>query len=88
LVTLKCSILRRREHESTQPLAFVGASTAEVRWRAVSAIIVTRRAMNGELCRAQPPNHGRVFKSFLDAYLPDWRDRERRLWAILAIPGV
>ncbi len=28
------------------------------------------------------PNHGRVFKSFLHAYLPDWRDRERRLRAV------
>ena len=26
-----------------------------------------------------PPNHGRVFKRFLHAYLPDWRDRERWL---------
>jgi len=25
------------------------------------------------------PNHGRVFKSFLDAYLPDWRERESLL---------
>ena len=23
------------------------------------------------------PSHGRVFKSFLDAYLPDWREREK-----------
>ncbi len=25
------------------------------------------------------PNHGRVFKSFLHAYLLDWREREQRL---------
>ena len=40
-----------------------------------------RRTMIDELidkfCAA--PNHGRVFKSFLHAYLPDWRDREWRL---------
>jgi predicted metal-dependent hydrolase len=32
-----------------------------------------------ELVHLLAPNHGRVFKSFLHAYLPDWRDRERRL---------
>jgi len=29
------------------------------------------------------PNHGRVFKSFMHAYLPDWQKRERgaaKLW--------
>jgi predicted metal-dependent hydrolase len=25
------------------------------------------------------PNHGRVFKSFMYAYLPDWEEREHRL---------
>jgi predicted metal-dependent hydrolase len=25
------------------------------------------------------PNHGKVFKSFMFAYLPDWQERERRL---------
>ena len=25
------------------------------------------------------PNHGKVFKSFMFAYLPDWQDRERLL---------
>jgi predicted metal-dependent hydrolase len=25
------------------------------------------------------PNHGKVFKSFMFAYLPDWPERERRL---------
>ena len=25
------------------------------------------------------PNHGKVFKSFMFAYLPDWEDRERLL---------
>ena len=35
-----------------------------------------------ELVHLLAPNHGRVFKSFLHAYLPDWRDRERRLRAI------
>jgi len=32
-----------------------------------------------ELVHLLAPNHGRVFKSFLHAYLPDWRERERRL---------
>lgn len=32
-----------------------------------------------ELVHLLAPNHGRVFKSFLHAYLPDWRDREQRL---------
>lgn len=35
-----------------------------------------------ELVHLLAPNHGRVFKSFLHAYLPDWRDRERRLGRI------
>jgi hypothetical protein len=25
------------------------------------------------------PNDGRVFKAFMDAYLPDWQERERDL---------
>jgi predicted metal-dependent hydrolase len=25
------------------------------------------------------PNHGKVFKSFMFAYLPDWQERERQL---------
>lgn len=32
-----------------------------------------------ELVHLLAPNHGKVFKSFLLAYLPDWRERERRL---------
>ena len=36
-----------------------------------------------ELCHRLAPNHGRVFKSFMHAYLPDWeaRDRELRRYA-------
>ena len=36
-----------------------------------------------ELVHLLAPNHGRVFKSFMDAYLPDWREREQALrpWA-------
>lgn len=34
-----------------------------------------------ELIHLLAPNHGKVFKSFLDAYLPDWEARERRLQA-------
>ncbi|MEH2235867.1 YgjP-like metallopeptidase domain-containing protein [Nostoc sp.] len=25
------------------------------------------------------PNHGKVFKCFISAYLPDWEEREQRL---------
>ena len=32
-----------------------------------------------ELIHLLAPNHGRVFKSFLTAYLPDWEQREERL---------
>ena len=36
-----------------------------------------------ELVHLLAPNHGKVFKSFMDAYLPDWRDRDAalRIWA-------
>ena len=32
-----------------------------------------------ELAHLLAPNHGKLFKSFLFAYLPDWREREQRL---------
>lgn len=32
-----------------------------------------------ELVHLLAPNHGRVFKSFMHAYLPDWETRETRL---------
>ena len=32
-----------------------------------------------ELVHLLAPNHGKVFKSFLHAYLPDWQVREREL---------
>ncbi len=32
-----------------------------------------------ELVHLLAPNHGRVFKSFMLAYLPDWEERERKL---------
>lgn len=34
-----------------------------------------------ELLHLLVPNHGRVFKLFLDAYMPDWQEREKRLQA-------
>jgi predicted metal-dependent hydrolase len=34
-----------------------------------------------ELVHLLAPNHGKLFKSFLFAYLPDWRRRERELRA-------
>lgn len=35
-----------------------------------------------ELVHLLAPNHGRVFKSFLHAYLPDWEEREQRLQGV------
>lgn len=32
-----------------------------------------------ELVHRLAPNHGKVFKSFMLAYLPDWEEREERL---------
>ncbi|HLV99436.1 MAG TPA: M48 family metallopeptidase [Ktedonobacterales bacterium] len=32
-----------------------------------------------ELVHLLAPNHGRVFKSFMHAYLPDWEERESQL---------
>jgi len=32
-----------------------------------------------ELVHRIAPNHGRVFKLFMHAYLPDWEEREARL---------
>lgn len=34
-----------------------------------------------ELVHLLAPNHGKVFKSFMLAYLPDWEKREQRLGA-------
>jgi predicted metal-dependent hydrolase len=32
-----------------------------------------------ELVHLLVPNHGKVFKSFMLAYLPDWEEKERLL---------
>jgi len=32
-----------------------------------------------ELVHLLAPNHGKVFKSFMAAYLPDWEEREKAL---------
>lgn len=32
-----------------------------------------------ELAHLLSPNHGKLFKSFMTAYLPDWQERERKL---------
>ena len=32
-----------------------------------------------ELVHLLAPNHGKVFKSFMYAYMPDWEERERQL---------
>ena len=32
-----------------------------------------------ELVHLLVPNHGKLFKCFMSAYLPDWEEREKRL---------
>jgi predicted metal-dependent hydrolase len=32
-----------------------------------------------ELAHLLGPNHGKLFKSFMTAYMPDWEEREQRL---------
>ena len=32
-----------------------------------------------ELVHLLAPNHGKVFKSFMHAYMPDWEERAERL---------
>lgn len=32
-----------------------------------------------EILHILAPNHGKVFKCFISAYLPDWQEREKRL---------
>ena len=39
-----------------------------------------------ELVHLLAPNHGKVFKSFMQAYLPDWEKREERLKDFAAGP--
>jgi predicted metal-dependent hydrolase len=34
-----------------------------------------------ELVHLLTPNHGKVFKSFMSAYLPEWEEREQQLQA-------
>lgn len=35
-----------------------------------------------ELVHILAPNHGKVFKSFMHAYLPNWEQREQRLQSL------
>ena len=35
-----------------------------------------------ELVHLLAPNHGRLFRSFMHAYLPDWEERQRDLEAV------
>lgn len=35
-----------------------------------------------ELVHLLAPNHGKVFKSFMHAYLPDWEGKEKRLQSL------
>jgi predicted metal-dependent hydrolase len=39
-----------------------------------------------ELVHLLAPNHGKVFKSFMYAYLPDWEERGERLKQFAASP--
>lgn len=39
-----------------------------------------------ELVHLLAPNHGKVFKSFMHAYLPDWETRQNTLRAISTLP--
>ena len=36
-----------------------------------------------ELVHLLAPNHGKVFKSFMHAYLPDWEERQAKLQAAI-----
>lgn len=38
-----------------------------------------------ELVHLLVPNHGKVFKCFMYAYLPDWENRERELQGYIDI---
>jgi predicted metal-dependent hydrolase len=38
-----------------------------------------------ELVHLLAPNHGKVFKSFMHAYLPDWEDREQKLRQVIIV---
>jgi predicted metal-dependent hydrolase len=40
-----------------------------------------------ELVHLLAPNHGKVFKSFMHAYMPDWQQREGRLNATMKAGG-
>lgn len=40
-----------------------------------------------ELLHQLAPNHGKVFKLFLDAYLPGWEEKERQLQAYSIAEG-
>jgi predicted metal-dependent hydrolase len=40
-----------------------------------------------ELVHLLTPNHGKVFKSFMHAYLPDWQEREQRLRKFAGLCG-
>jgi predicted metal-dependent hydrolase len=40
-----------------------------------------------ELVHLIAPNHGKVFKSFMHAYLPDWESRSARLTRVGRVPS-
>ena len=40
-----------------------------------------------ELVHLLAPNHGKVFKSFMHAYMPDWQERGRALRSVQAGPA-
>lgn len=43
--------------------------------------VLTEFVIVHELVHLLVPNHGKLFKSFMSAYLPDWEERQNRLRA-------
>ena len=44
--------------------------------------VLTEFVIVHELVHLLVPNHGKLFKSFMSAYLPDWEERQDRLRAL------
>lgn len=45
--------------------------------------VLTEFVIVHELVHLLVPNHGKLFKSFMSAYLPDWEERQDRLRSLL-----
>ncbi len=75
------------------PVAVIQVRTMRTKWASISRagrLTINRELLDlprdlgeyvivHELAHLLAPNHGKLFKSFLFAYLPDWRAREQRL---------